>query len=123
MNNSTSSSFNRLYEITEQKSPKVKKVDNSYISNNHQDTKIPLKSEINSKVFVQNGNTPFINKYTINLHEEIANGKYDKLIGSEAESKPQGPGWKTGNRILGCFSRTLLQNRRLFYCNQLQKHY
>ena len=68
---------------TEQKSPKVKKVDNSYISNNHQDTKIPLKSEINSKVFVQNGNTPFINKYTINLHEEIANGKYDKLIGRE----------------------------------------
>ena len=67
----------------EQKSPKVKKVDNSYISNNHQDTKIPLKSEINSKVFVQNGNTPFINKYTINLHEEIANGKYDKLIGRE----------------------------------------
>ena len=68
---------------TEQKSPKVKKVDNSYISNNHQDTKIPLKSEINSKVFVQNGNTPFINKYTINLHEEISNGKYDKLIGRE----------------------------------------
>ena len=70
-------------EDTEQKSPKVKKVDNSYISNNHQDAKIPLKSEINSKVFVQNGNTPFINKYTINLHEEIANGKYDKLIGRE----------------------------------------
>ena len=70
-------------EETEQKSPKVKKVDNSYISNNHQDTKIPLKSEINSKVFVQNGNTPFIKKYTINLHEEIANGKYDKLIGRE----------------------------------------
>ena len=70
-------------EETEQKSPKVKKVDNSYISNNHQDTKIPLKSEINSKVFVQNGNTPFINKYTINLHEEISNGKYDKLIGRE----------------------------------------
>lgn len=70
-------------EETEQKSPKVKKVDNSYISNNHQDVKIPLKSEINSKVFVQNGNTPFINKYTINLHEEIANGKYDKLIGRE----------------------------------------
>lgn len=70
-------------EETEQKSSKVKKVDNSYISNNHQDAKIPLKSEINSKVFVQNGNTPFINKYTINLHEEIANGKYDKLIGRE----------------------------------------
>ena len=70
-------------EETEQKSPKVKKVDNSYISNNHQNAKIPLKSEINSKVFVQNGNTPFINKYTINLHEEIANGKYDKLIGRE----------------------------------------
>ena len=70
-------------EETEQKSPKVKKVDNSYISNNHQDAKIPLKSEINSKVFVQNGNTPFINKYTINLHEEITNGKYDKLIGRE----------------------------------------
>ena len=70
-------------EETEQKSPKVKKVDNSYISNNHQDAKIPLKSEINSKVFVQNGNTPFINKYTINLHEEIENGKYDKLIGRE----------------------------------------
>ena len=70
-------------EETEQKSPKVKKVDNSYISNNHQDAKIPLKSEINSKVFVQNGNTPFINKYTVNLHEEIANGKYDKLIGRE----------------------------------------
>ena len=70
-------------EETEQKSPKVKKVDNSYISNNHQDAKITLKSEINSKVFVQNGNTPFINKYTINLHEEIANGKYDKLIGRE----------------------------------------
>ena len=70
-------------EETEQKSPKVKKVDNSYISNNHQDTKIPLKSEINSKVYVQNGNTPLINKYTINLQEEIANGKYDKLIGRE----------------------------------------
>lgn len=77
------SNCREFVEETEQKSPKVKKVDNSYISNNHQDTKIPLKSEINSKVFVQNGNTPFINKYTINLHEEIANGKYDKLIGRE----------------------------------------
>ena len=77
------SNYRDFVEETEQKSPKVKKVDNSYISNNHQDAKIPLKSEINSKVFVQNGNTPFINKYTINLHEEIANGKYDKLIGRE----------------------------------------
>ena len=81
--NSICSNCRDFVEETEQKSPKVKKVDNSYISNNHQDVKIPLKSEINSKVFVQNGNTPFINKYTINLHEEIANGKYDKLIGRE----------------------------------------
>lgn len=70
---------------TEQKIPKVKKSDNSYINNNHQDNgKMPLKSEVNSKVFVQNGNTPFINKYTIDLHEEIANGKYDKLVGRES---------------------------------------
>lgn len=70
---------------TEQKTPKVKKSDKSYINNNHQDNgKIPLKSEVNSKVFVQNGNTPFINKYTIDLHEEIANGKYDKLVGRES---------------------------------------
>lgn len=70
---------------TEQKTPKVKKSDNSYINNNHQDNgKMPLKSEVNSKVFVQNGNTPFINKYTIDLHEEIANGKYDKLVGRES---------------------------------------
>lgn len=70
---------------TEQKMPKVKKSDKSYINNNHQDNgKMPLKSEVNSKVFVQNGNTPFINKYTIDLHEEIANGKYDKLVGRES---------------------------------------
>ena len=70
---------------TEQKTLKVKKSDNSYINNNHQDNgKMPLKSEVNSKVFVQNGNTPFINKYTIDLHEEIANGKYDKLVGRES---------------------------------------
>lgn len=70
---------------TEQKIPKVKKSDKSYINNNHQDNgKMPLKSEVNSKVFVQNGNTPFINKYTIDLHEEIANGKYDKLVGRES---------------------------------------
>ena len=70
---------------TEQKTSKVKKPDNSYINNNHQDNgKMPLKSEVNSKVFVQNGNTPFINKYTIDLHEEIANGKYDKLVGRES---------------------------------------
>ena len=70
---------------TEQKTSKVKKSDNSYINNNHQDNgKMPLKSEVNSKVFVQNGNTTFINKYTIDLHEEIANGKYDKLVGRES---------------------------------------
>lgn len=70
---------------TEQKTPKVKKSDKSYINNNHQDNgKMPLKSEVNSKVFVQNGNTPFINRYTIDLHEEIANGKYDKLVGRES---------------------------------------
>lgn len=70
---------------TEQKTSKVKKSDNSYINNNHQDNgKMPLKSEVNSKVFVQNGNTQFINKYTIDLHEEIANGKYDKLVGRES---------------------------------------
>ena len=70
---------------TEQKIPKVKKSDKSYINNNHQNnSKMPLKSEVNSKVFVQNGNTPFINKYTIDLHEEIANGKYDKLVGRES---------------------------------------
>lgn len=70
---------------TEQKTSKVKKSDNSYINNNHQDNgKMPLKSEVNSKVFVQNVNTPFINKYTIDLHEEIANGKYDKLVGRES---------------------------------------
>lgn len=70
---------------TEQKMPKVKKSDKSYINNNHQDNgKMPLKSEVNSKVFVQNGNTPFINKYTIDLHDEIANGKYDKLVGRES---------------------------------------
>ena len=70
---------------TEQKTPKVKKSDKSYINNNHQDNgKMLLKSEVNSKVFVQNGNTPFINKYTIDLHEEIANGKYDKLVGRES---------------------------------------
>lgn len=70
---------------TEQKTPKVKKSDKSYINNNHQDNgKMPLKSEVNSKVFVQNGNTPFINRYTIDLHEEISNGKYDKLVGRES---------------------------------------
>ena len=70
---------------TEQKTSKVKKSDNSYINNNHQDNgKMPLKSEVNSKVFVQNGNTPFINKYTIDLQEEIANGKYDKLVGRDS---------------------------------------
>ena len=32
---------------------------------------------------VNGDKTPFIEKYTVNLHEEIANGKYDKLIGRE----------------------------------------
>lgn len=42
-----------------------------------------LKSEINSMATVNGDKTPFIEKYTVNLHEEIANGKYDKLIGRE----------------------------------------
>lgn len=56
-----------------------------YITNNsnEQSNKIPLKSEIQPKAFVNNGETPNIKKYTINLHEEIAKGHYDKLIGRE----------------------------------------
>lgn len=56
-----------------------------YINNNSNDIsgKIPLKSEVQSKAFVNNGETPNIRKYTINLHEEIQNGHYDQLIGRE----------------------------------------
>ena len=56
-----------------------------YINNNSNDSnnKIPLKSEIQSKAFVTNGDTPNIRKYTINLHEEISKGHYDKLVGRE----------------------------------------
>lgn len=55
---------------------------NSYIHNNSSE-KIPLKSEIHSTSIVLDGSTPNINKYTINLHEEIRNGRYDELIGRD----------------------------------------
>lgn len=62
---------------------KPKKTRKRYVNNNSNDTKIPLKSEIHSTTSVTNGITPNINKYTINLHEEIINGHYDKLIGRD----------------------------------------
>lgn len=52
-----------------------------YINNN--DNKIPLKSEIHSQVSVNNGETPNIKRYTINLHDEITKGHYDKLVGRD----------------------------------------
>lgn len=55
---------------------------NSYIHNNSSE-KIPLKSEIHSTSIVLDSSTPNINKYTINLHEEIRSGHYDKLIGRD----------------------------------------
>ena len=54
-----------------------------YVANNSNETRIPLKSEIHSTSFINNGPTPNINKYTINLHEEIAKGHYDTLIGRD----------------------------------------
>ena len=62
---------------------KPKTIDKSFVNNNHQNNKIPLKSEINSRNVVSNDDTPFINKYTTNLNEEIYNNKYDRLIGRE----------------------------------------
>lgn len=55
-----------------------------YVHNNSKtNTKIPLKSEIHSKTFLSTGDTPYIKKYTINLHEELTKGYYDTLIGRE----------------------------------------
>lgn len=71
-------------EISESSKPnKGKPINKAYVNNNYQfnNSKIPLKSEVNSRVQVQNGNTPFIDKYTINLHDEIEAGRYDKFIG------------------------------------------
>lgn len=62
---------------------KPKTIDKSFVNNNHQNNKIPLKSEINSRNVVSNDDTPFINKYTTNLNEEIYKNKYDRLIGRE----------------------------------------
>ena len=55
----------------------------NYVHNNSNDTKIPLKSEVHSRAFVNNGETPYIRKYTINLHDEIMKGRYDQLIGRD----------------------------------------
>lgn len=66
----------------ERKDFKMKNIKGSNF-NNQDMNKIPLKSQINSKISVQNGNTPYITKYTINLHEELLNGNYDRLIGRE----------------------------------------
>lgn len=63
--------------------PKKEEEQKRYINNNANDTKIPLKSEVHSKAFVNNGETPNIRRYTINLHEEIAKGHYDQLIGRD----------------------------------------
>ena len=71
----------KVGEIEEESSNEQNK--RRYINNNHNDTKIPLKSEIHAITPVRNGATPNINKYTINLHEEIINGHYDKLIGRD----------------------------------------
>lgn len=71
----------KVGEIEEESSNEQNK--RRYINNNHNDTKIPLKSEIHATTPVRNGATPNINKYTINLHEEIINGHYDKLIGRD----------------------------------------
>jgi len=54
-----------------------------YINNNGGDSRIPLKSEVHSKLFVNNGDTPNIRRYTVNLHDEIAKGHYDELIGRD----------------------------------------
>lgn len=53
-----------------------------YVHNNSND-RIPLKSEIHSTSVVLDGSTQYIDKYTINLHDEIKNGHYDKLIGRD----------------------------------------
>lgn len=42
-----------------------------------------LKSQVNSFAIANNGSTETIDKYTINLHDEINNGHYDKLVGRE----------------------------------------
>ena len=55
-----------------------------YVHNNSKtNAKIPLKSEIHSKTFLSTGDTPYIKKYTINLHEELTKGYYDTLVGRE----------------------------------------
>lgn len=72
---------NKVDEIEDEDSGEQNK--RRYINNNHNETKIPLKSEIHSTVSVSNGVTPNIDKYTINLHEEIKKGHYDKLIGRD----------------------------------------
>jgi ATP-dependent Clp protease ATP-binding subunit ClpC len=48
-----------------------------------QDGKIPSKSLMGQSLTMSNESTPNIDKYTINLHKEIENGKYDKLVGKE----------------------------------------
>ena len=75
--------YDKCEDFIESQPRTQKPVDKSFVNNNHQNNKIPLKSEVNSRNVVSNGNTPFINKYTTNLNEEIYNGKYDRLIGRE----------------------------------------
>lgn len=58
-----------------------KKVNNK--NNDMNDCNNILKSDVNSMAMVTGESTPFIEKYTVNLHKEIENGKYDKLIGRD----------------------------------------
>ena len=73
---------------TENFKDEIEKRSTHYINNNsNKNTKIPLKSEIHSKVFLSTGETPYIKKYTINLHEELTKGHYDTLVGRESVLK------------------------------------
>lgn len=70
------------YNNFKMKKKSIKKEYEPYADNSASNDTL-LKSEINSMATVNGDKTPFIEKYTVNLHEEIANGKYDKLIGRE----------------------------------------
>jgi ATP-dependent Clp protease ATP-binding subunit ClpC len=66
---------NKGYSFPEEK--------NKYINNNGGDSKIPLKSEVHSKLVISSKDTPNIKRYTINIHDELAKNGHDSLIGRE----------------------------------------
>lgn len=55
------------------------------VSKDSEEVKLPLKSQVNKKVVVNNDHTEFISKYTVSINEAVKSKTHDKIIGRDNE--------------------------------------